>query len=89
VRAAHRVETDVELLEIAAFRVEDGEVRESTGVVRAEEVAVIEEGERAHSEDPCRIAELGDCSMEHRPLSVPDPFEVPPAAAVAGEHEVA
>ena len=89
-RAPPRVVRQVERLERARLRVEDAERRASVAArTRRRRIRRPEERVRAAAEDPRRIPELGLGRMQHGALAVLDALEVPPAAAVAREHEVA
>ena len=85
----HRVVREVEIAQIARLRIEDREGRPATTVVRAQDAAVLEETERGHAEDPGGIPELGLRRVQGRAFSVSHPVEVPPAAAIAREDEIA
>ena len=64
-------------------------MRESVLLVGAEDPAVAEERVRPRSEHPRREPELRLSCVEHVALTVANALEVPPAAAVAREDEIA
>ena len=65
------------------------ERRPAASVVGGEDPAVAQERERPQPEHPRGIAELRLRRVQHAPLTVAHALEVPPAAAIAREHELA
>ena len=62
---------------------------ESVRVEGANDPSVVQERVRARSEGPGGVAELGVRRVQRGALVTTDALEVPPAASIAREHEVA
>ena len=90
VRRSPRVEFEVEALEGAGLGVEHGEGREARRESYAHRIRPsARNANELVPNDQAGYPNSASVSMERRALAVADALEVPPAAAVAREHEIA